>query len=149
MTDDGDACEPQMRRSLRVIGVDGTRVTLEAPRASACASCAIKAGCGTGALAEMLGAKETLCVDTDIPTSVGDVLEVTMDRTQFLQTLLWVYATPALALILVAAMSLVAGLSNGTTAVLLIPALGLALLPMLRAEKRTATAVSVRHPVET
>ena len=140
-----DAGPGAMRRVMRVAALDRGQVYLEAERASGCASCGAREGCGAGALAEMTSGRQYLCLPrAGLALRVGDEVVVAMDDRAFLGAATRAYLLPALALLGVAVLSLSLGLSDGATALLCLPALGLSTLPLLRADRRERSRPALR-----
>lgn len=131
-----DAETPTLRETLRVVAVEGGQVRLSGDRASACAACSARAGCGAGALAGLIGGRHELRVDRGLPVAVGEEVTVAMSRGAFLGAVLRAYLLPCLALVSVALASAFLDLSDIVTALLCFPALALAVLPLRRAERR-------------
>lgn len=125
-----------LRQTLRVTALSDGQVALEGRRASACASCAAKTGCGAGALAEMLDGKQRLKVQQTFPLGVGDDVVLAMDRRAFLGAALRAYLLPPATLVTVAGLAGWLGLGDVTTALLCIPSLVLAFLPLWRIDRR-------------
>ena len=133
-----------LRRRLRVAAVEDGNVWLTGPRDSECRGCAARSGCGAGAIAEMVGREQGLRLPQTVPLAVGDVVVVTMESGAFLGSVLRAYLFPAGALVVVALIALAAGLSDAATAVLCIPALALALIPLARADAGSSPAPTLR-----
>ena len=133
-----------LRQTLTVVSVGAGHAELAAFRASGCAACAAKAGCGAGALAEMLGGSHRLRLPSPMPLVPGDQVVVRMDSGAFLGAALRAYLLPPLSLVGVAAGGAVAGLPDWATAALCLPALALSLLPLARAEGREVARASLR-----
>ena len=136
----GKADLPALRETLRVVSLDAGKVQLSGDRSAACTACAARAGCGMGALSEMIGGAHELQLAQSIPLSVGEDVTVAMSRGAFLGAVVTAYLLPAAALAIVAMAASVLNLSDISTALLCLPALALALLPLRRAERREAAA---------
>lgn len=126
-----------LRQTLKVVGVDGSRVRLRADRMSGCANCAARQGCGTGALAELL---DTGPLEITLPrpgtVAPGDEVIVSISGSAFLGATGLAYLLPPAALVVAAGVFSAAGLSDLYTALLCLPVLALSLLPARRADRR-------------
>lgn len=125
-----------LRQRLRVAALDEGMVTLEGERAAACTRCAARSGCGAGALAEMLGGRQSLRLPQTLPLAVGDEVVVAMESGTFLGAAALAYLVPPAALAALAMLSEAFGLSNGVTAALAVPAFALSFVPLRRADRR-------------
>ncbi len=125
-----------IRRTLRVASVGEARVALEAKRLTACTTCAARAGCGAGALAEMAG-DDILRLELDSHARVapGDDVVVSMPAGTFLGAAGLAYLLPPAVLVLAVALFSALGLSDGPMALLAVPVLAVSFLPLWRAER--------------
>ncbi|WP_172329001.1 SoxR reducing system RseC family protein [Mangrovicoccus sp. HB161399] len=139
-----DCGGPRLRQTLGVVAVGEGYAVLAADRASGCAACSARSGCGAGALAEMTGGRQILRLPNALPLAPGDQVVVSMESGAFLGAALRAYLLPPLALAATAAVSAAAGLPDLATAALCLPALGLALLPLWAAERRGRLGGSLR-----
>ncbi|TCP43347.1 SoxR reducing system RseC family protein [Rhodovulum marinum] len=134
-----------LRQTLRVVGVEGARVRLAGDRLSGCAACAARAGCGAGALAEMLDAGPLeITLPRGAPVAPGDRVVVAMEGGAFLGAAGLAYLLPPAALVAAAAGFAALGLSDLWVAALCAPVLALALLPAWRADRRGRIAAALR-----
>ncbi|MBK1635446.1 SoxR reducing system RseC family protein [Rhodovulum adriaticum] len=142
---DGPGDPRALRQTLRVAGVADGRVQLEADRLSGCAHCAARAGCGTGALAELTGGGPVR-IDLPGPASVrpGDHVVVSMPGGAFLGAAGLAYLLPPAALVLAAGLFAALGLPDLMVAALCLPVLLLSLLPARRADRRGRLAAAMR-----
>ncbi len=138
------AAAPGLRRSLRVRAVAPGSLTLEAPRAAACGACAARAGCGAGALAELVGGTAALTVPCDAAPKAGDHVEVEMAAGVFLGVVLRAYLWPVVGVVVLAIAALAAGLPDWLTAALSLPVMAACWWPLRRAEKAARHAAPVR-----
>ncbi len=134
----------RLRQTLDVVAAGEGYAVLAADRASGCAACSARSGCGAGALAEMTGGRQLLRLPSQLPLKPGDQVVVSMESGAFLGAALRAYLLPPLALAGTAALSAAAGLPDLATAGLCLPALGLALLPLWAAERRGRLGGSLR-----
>ncbi|MCO8144601.1 SoxR reducing system RseC family protein [Rhodovulum tesquicola] len=143
---DQDPEDPRaLRQTLRVAGVEGAVVRLEASRLSGCAACAARAGCGAGALAELLDAGP---LEIALPrighVAPGDQVVVSIPGTAFLGAAGLAYLLPPAALVLAATGFSAGGLSDLWVALLCVPVLALSFLPARRADSRGRFASALR-----
>lgn len=127
-----------LRQRLRVTAISGGRVSLEGARAPACSACAARGGCGVGALAELGGGRMRLTLPRPDGVGPGDEVIVAMPAAAFLGAAALAYLLPPAALVLALALCAVLGLPDLWSALLCLPALGVSLLPLRRAELRGA-----------
>jgi sigma-E factor negative regulatory protein RseC len=79
----------------RIVDVQGTFAWVESERSSSCGSCAVKQGCGTGAIAKVLGQRRVrLRVLNRIGARVGDQVVIGISESGLLRGSLAVYAAP-------------------------------------------------------
>ena len=79
----------------RVVARDGDSVEIVTERHSACGGCAARSGCGTGAIAKVLGRKRLrLRVVNSIDAHVGDRVVIGIDESGVVRGSLAVYAVP-------------------------------------------------------
>jgi len=85
-----------------VIEVDEQQVLLQTQRKSVCQSCSVKSGCGTSALAKVVGKRSSqFSVDKNIDVQVGDKVVVAIDENALVQGSLLVYLFPIIFMMLV------------------------------------------------
>jgi sigma-E factor negative regulatory protein RseC len=129
-----------LHQRLRVTGVYGSRVRVRVERASGCASCALRKGCGTGALADMAGGYEidlNARTRDDLPDiTTGDDVIVSMASGRFLGSVALAYLVPMLVLVLTVATMTAAGLPEGGVAGFAMLAFVLSFVPLWLAERR-------------
>lgn len=86
----------------RVVGVDGDYAWIETARKSSCSSCSAK-GCGTGALAGVLGARsQQLRVPDSLGVTPGEQVVLGLQESALLRGSLAVYLAPLLGMMLAA-----------------------------------------------
>ncbi|ARE40193.1 Sigma factor RpoE regulatory protein RseC [Rhodovulum sp. P5] len=153
MSDERDTClspaDPgegrALRQKLRVADVDEAVVRLEANRMAGCAHCAARAGCGTGALAEMAGGG---LLEIALPrtgaVAPGDEVIVSFSGNAFLGAAGLAYLLPPAALVLAAGLFSALGLSDLVVALSCIPVLALSFLPLRLADRRGRIAAAMR-----
>ena len=124
-----------LRRVLRVRSIEDGQVVLEGERASACASCAARMGCGAGALNELMGGQQQLRLPAPFDLAPGDDVVVAMEDSAFLRAVLRAYLLPPLALAVTAALALAAGLPDILTALSCAVALAVGFIPLRLAER--------------
>jgi len=79
----------------QVVDVDGAFAWVESERASSCGSCAVRKGCGTGALAKVMGQRQVrLRVLNRIQARVGDHVVIGISESGLLRGSLAVYVAP-------------------------------------------------------
>jgi len=79
----------------QVVDVEGTFAWVEGERASTCGGCAVRKGCGTGAIAKVLGQRRVrLRVLNHIGARVGDHVVIGVPESGLLRGSLAVYAAP-------------------------------------------------------
>jgi len=156
MTAPGTGCGDDLRtralsERLRVVAVRGERLHLAADRAAGCAACAARKSCGAAALNE--GARvETIEIARPPGLAVrpGDEVEVSLEGNDFLAAASLAYLLPALGVVLAAAAGLAFDLPDIWVALACLAALGVALIPLARAERhedfRTAFRVEAVYP---
>ncbi|MEO1677779.1 MAG: SoxR reducing system RseC family protein [Pseudomonadota bacterium] len=147
MTLGEDLCTAPDRRALtetlRVAAVEGDQVHLVGDRAAGCRSCAARAGCGAGALTEVIGGQLRVSVPLTLPVSVGDEVAVALPGATFLGAAALTYLLPPAALALTAGIGAGLGWSDIVTAALCLPVFALTLLPIVRAERRGRVAAEL------
>ena len=102
----------------RVVAVDGEYAWIESERTSTCGGCAARRGCGTGAIAKVLGRKRMqLRVVNTIDAGPGDQVVIGIAESGVVRGSLAVYAVPLAGLIAGALAGQAAGawLGAGTT----------------------------------
>lgn len=83
----------------QVVDVQGEFAWIESERTSTCGSCAVRKGCGTSAIAKVLGQRRVrLRVLNRINARVGDNVVIGIDESGLLRGSLAVYAAPLLGL---------------------------------------------------
>ncbi|MBN9887930.1 SoxR reducing system RseC family protein [Salipiger abyssi] len=134
-----------LRQVMRVVAVDGDQLRLEGRRATACAQCAARSGCGAGALAELAGsASLRLTLPAPQMLRPGDAVVVALPATRFLAAAGLAYLLPPAALAATAVLARASGLSDGAAALLCLPVLALSLWPLRRAERRGRVLSALR-----
>ena len=84
-----------IEESGRVVAVEGDFAWIESERTSVCGSCAVRKGCGTSAIARVLGQRRTrLRVVNCINARVGDEVVVGISESGLVRGSLAVYAAP-------------------------------------------------------
>jgi sigma-E factor negative regulatory protein RseC len=79
----------------QVVDVQGAFAWVESGRSSSCGSCAANKGCGTGAIAKVLGQRRVrLRVLNRIEARVGDLVVIGVSESGLLRGSLAVYAAP-------------------------------------------------------
>jgi len=79
----------------RIVDVQGVFAWVDSERASTCTSCAVSKGCGTGAIARVLGRRRVrMRVLNRIGARVGDDVVIGISETGLLRGSLAVYAAP-------------------------------------------------------
>lgn len=90
-----------LEENAQVTAVQGDEVWVEAERRSSCSSCAVRGGCGSAALAKVLGQRRSrVRALSDIPLRVGDRVVVGIQEQAVVRGSLAVYAVPLLLLLL-------------------------------------------------
>jgi sigma-E factor negative regulatory protein RseC len=88
-----------IEESGQVVELDGEFAWIESERSTACGGCAARKGCGTGAIARVLGQRPVrLRVLNRVNAAVGDRVVVGISETGLLKGSLAVYAAPLAAL---------------------------------------------------
>jgi sigma-E factor negative regulatory protein RseC len=88
-----------IEESGRVVELEGEYAWIESERSTACGGCAVRKGCGTGAMARVLGQRPVrLRVINRISAVVGDRVVVGISESGLLRGSLAVYAVPLAAL---------------------------------------------------
>ncbi len=84
-----------------VVDLEGGFALIETERKSACESCAVKRGCGTGTLSKVLGKKSSrLKVLNSVGARVDDEVVIGLDETALVKGSLAVYIVPLLSMFL-------------------------------------------------
>ena len=84
-----------IEESGRIVAVDGDFAWIESERKSTCGGCAVRNGCGTSAIAKVLGQRRTrLRVVNSIHAGVGDEVVVGISESGLVRGSLAVYAAP-------------------------------------------------------
>ena len=79
----------------QIVDVEGAFAWVESERASSCSSCAVRKGCGTGAIAKILGQRRVrLRVLNRIEARVGDHVVIGVSESGLVRGSLAVYAAP-------------------------------------------------------
>jgi sigma-E factor negative regulatory protein RseC len=88
-----------IEESGQVVELDGEFAWIESERGTTCGGCAVRKGCGTGAIARVLGQRRVrLRVINRINAAVGDRVVVGISESGLLRGSLAVYAVPLAAL---------------------------------------------------
>ena len=86
-----------------VVGLNGSFALIETERRSACESCAVRKGCGTGTLSKVLGKKSNrLKVLNPVGARVDDEVVIGLDEAALVKGSLAVYIVPLLGMFLAA-----------------------------------------------
>ncbi|MEY8880783.1 SoxR reducing system RseC family protein [Donghicola sp. XS_ASV15] len=125
-----------LTQTMRVDRISGAGAELVAPRMSGCASCAAKAGCGTAALGKA-AAPLRVTVPDQGALRVGDEVTVAMPAGRFAGLALLAYFLPPLASAGVIGILDHIGAPEFLLVSLVLPVIGLALIPLYLAEKRS------------
>lgn len=125
-----------LSRCLRVRSVNETAVELEVSQASACGACALRSGCGAGALAEMAGLKTFSVPLPTNPPAPGDQVELSVPGNVFLRMVALAFLLPAGALVVAVVVGSAAGLTDIAVAFVAALALILSFWPLRIAEQR-------------
>lgn len=125
-----------LTQTMRVDRISGAGAELVAPRLSGCASCAAKAGCGTAALGNNAAPLRVTLPDQGA-LRVGDEVTVAMPAGRFAGLALLAYFLPPLASAGVIGILDQIGAPEFLMVGLVLPVLGLALIPLYLAEKRS------------
>jgi sigma-E factor negative regulatory protein RseC len=126
-----------LRRALRVASVEDGVIEVEIDRASGCAACAARAGCATGALAEMAaGAPLRLGLPSGASVRPGDEVVVAIPAGGFLGAVGAAYLLPPLVLVLAVGLLTALGLPDLAVAALSLPVFALSFWPVHRIERR-------------
>jgi sigma-E factor negative regulatory protein RseC len=106
-----------IEEQARVVAVADGSAWVEVRRRSACGSCSAAGGCGTGALAGLLGERaQRLQVRDDLGLRVGEQVVIGIPDAALTRASLAAYLLPLLALIAAALLAEAAGAGEGTTA---------------------------------
>lgn len=141
--------ERALSERLRVLAVSARTITVAADRASGCAACSARKGCGAAALAEMARPEVVALVRPEgLAVRPGDEVEVTIAGNAFLAAAGLAYLIPAAALVLAASVAASAGLSDLWSGLAGFGAMALAFLPLAFAERRGPAPLQVLavHP---
>ena len=88
-----------IEESGQVVELEGEFAWIESERSTACGGCAVRKGCGTGAIARVLGQKRVrLRVINGINATVGDRVVIGISESGLLRGSLAVYTAPLAAL---------------------------------------------------
>lgn len=94
-----------LEETARVVAIEGSQVWVETERRSSCSSCSVQKGCGSAALAKVLGQRRSrLRVLSDMPLSAGDRVIIGVREHAVVRGSLAVYAVP-LVMLLVGALA--------------------------------------------
>lgn len=89
--------------NAQVIALHGEQARVRAQRGSTCGGCAVRSGCGTGALSEWFGRRASeLDVRNEVGAKVGDAVQVGIPEKVLIRGSLVVYALPLVLMILFA-----------------------------------------------
>ena len=90
-----------IEETVKVVGVEGDRITIEATKKSACGGCSQKEGCGASAVSGLFSGKSfQLELDNSLGAKVGDMVVVGVENGAFLRMALRAYLAPLLVLII-------------------------------------------------
>lgn len=90
-----------LEETAQIVAVEGAEVWVETERRSSCSSCAVSSGCGSAALAKVLGRRRSrVRALSDIPLSVGDRVVIGIQEQAVVRGSLAVYAVPVAMLLL-------------------------------------------------
>ena len=79
----------------RIVDIDGEFALIESERTSTCGACSVRKGCGTGAIAKLLGNRRMqLRVINRINAGVGDYVVIGISESSLVRGSLAVYAVP-------------------------------------------------------
>ncbi|MDX1696739.1 MAG: SoxR reducing system RseC family protein [Thiohalobacterales bacterium] len=99
-----------IEESARIVGLEGEFAWVESERTTTCGSCAARRGCGTGAIARVLGRKRLrLRVVNSIDADIGDRVVIGIPESGVVRGSLAVYAVPLAGLFAGALAAQVAG----------------------------------------
>lgn len=88
-----------IEETVQILDVQGGFAWVESERVSACGSCGVRQGCGSGALARVLGRRQVrMRVLNRINARVGDHVVIGISEAWLLRGSLAVYAVPLLGL---------------------------------------------------
>lgn len=88
-----------IEESGRIVELEGEFAWIDSERSTTCGGCAVRKGCGTGAIARVLGQKHVrLRVVNRIGAAVGDRVVIGISESGLLRGSLAVYAAPLAAL---------------------------------------------------
>ncbi|MGD2073585.1 MAG: SoxR reducing system RseC family protein [Gammaproteobacteria bacterium] len=89
-----------LEETARVVAIEGRQVWVETERRSSCSACSVQKGCGSAALAKVLGQRRSrLRVLSDMPLSVGDRVIIGVREHAVVRGSLAVYAVPLVMLL--------------------------------------------------
>lgn len=92
-----------IEEQVRVIGIEGDQLLLQAQTQSACGGCAAKKGCGTAVLSKVVGQKFThFQARNTIDANVGDLIVVGLTERALLNGSFVIYMLPIIGMILLA-----------------------------------------------
>ncbi len=87
----------------RVVGLEGEFAWIETERISACASCSVNKGCGTGAVSKYFGARTNrVKAINEVSAKVGDAVVLGLDERALVRGSLAVYIVPLLTMFVAA-----------------------------------------------
>jgi sigma-E factor negative regulatory protein RseC len=140
-----DPCgERVLKSTMRIVARHKGWAYLRGGRAASCSSCVARSDCGVNALAAFVHLDEPhLRVPTSVSGEVGDEVVVSMPGADFVKLTFLAYLLPPIALAAVAAVSPLAGLGDGATAALCLPAFVLSLIPLLLIERSGQGAAAI------
>ncbi|MGP3699671.1 SoxR reducing system RseC family protein [Rhodobacter sp. NSM] len=150
MRGDGDLCGDRvgsraLSERLKVVAVAGDRMQLLADRAAGCSCCTMRRTCGAAEIASQARPK---FIEVALPEGVtvraGDEVDISLPAGRFLATVGLAYLLPTLAVVITAGAGLALKLPDLWVALLCLPALGLALVPLGRAGRRSGLAEAFR-----
>jgi sigma-E factor negative regulatory protein RseC len=90
-----------LEETAQVVAVQGSEVWVETERRSSCSACAVNKGCGSAALAKVLGQRRSrVRALSHMPLSVGDRVVIGIREQAVVRGSLAVYAVPVATLLL-------------------------------------------------
>ena len=89
-----------LTETAKVIRRHGSHVELELQRGSACGSCELSQGCGTGAIGRLLRRRSRpLVIETDQNCEAGDEVQLLLPENSLVQASLLIYGLPLLSMV--------------------------------------------------
>jgi sigma-E factor negative regulatory protein RseC len=106
-----------LTETARVIRRHGNHVELELQRGSACGSCELSQGCGTGAIGRLLRRRSRpLVIETDQDCEPGDEVQLLLPENSLVRASLLVYGLPLLTMVVAGLLASVAFDADGLVA---------------------------------